>query len=263
LAAVAAAPASLFPAVQKWLDLLTPSAAALSLLLAIALVVQAIRHGRAVRRLESRLAEREGAAARVSLDRLAQLQRRSGTSVLAPREPGPRLPRPGRIGAIVAVAALVVGTGWYLFVRDSGSGTTSHATTGRTTTAPTTTKAQPIDNTSTTVPDNPAPLPQGKGAYTILVLNGTTIPRAAGSVFVPAVQRFGYNTAPAGDATSKDVKKSFVMFLPGREAVADNVAHDLGIKTKLPLDGVEVPQDTSGVDAIVVLGLDLASGSTP
>ena len=109
---------------QKWLDLLTPSAAALSLLLAIALVIQAIRHGRSVRRLESRLADREGAAARVSLDRLTQLQRRAGTSTGHQEDKqrdSPRLPPVGNIAAIVAVLAVVAGTGWYLFVRDGGS----------------------------------------------------------------------------------------------------------------------------------------------
>jgi hypothetical protein len=250
--------------VQKWLDLLTPSAAALSLLLVIALVIQAIRQGRAVRRLESRLAEREGAAARVSLDRLEQLQRRASTSTEAAAAPTGDGGRRRVIIAAVVALALVATIGWFVFGRDGGSSdaTAKTPTTTRTTSTPTKTPPQPID-TSNTVPENPATLPQDKGAYTVLVLNGTTVPRAAGTVFVPAVQRFGYNTAPAGDATSKDVKKSFVMFLPGREDVADNVAHDLGIKTKLPLDGVAVPQDTSGVDAIVVLGTDLATGRTP
>lgn len=259
-AAAAAGPASLTGAVQKWLDLLTPSAAALSLLLAIALVVQAVRHGRAVRRLESRLAEREGAGARVSVDRLAELQRRAKTSSLGTGSgTGWGIRRPGAVAALAAVVVLLGLGGWYLFLRgDSGS-----ASSSSTTTTSTTQKPRPVANASTTVPENPEALPQSKSAYTVLVLNGTTIPRAAGSVWVPAVQRFGYNTAPAGDATSKDVKRSFVMYLPGREAVADNVAHDLGIKQKLPLDGLEVTQDTSSVDAVVVLGLDLASGRTP
>jgi hypothetical protein len=40
----------------SWLNLLTPSAAVIAIFLAIALVVQSFRHGRAIRRLEQQLA---------------------------------------------------------------------------------------------------------------------------------------------------------------------------------------------------------------
>jgi hypothetical protein len=256
--------------VQKWLDLLTPSAAALSLLLAIALVVQAIRHGRAVRRLESRLAEREGAAARVSLDRLSQLSHRSGTStgMLAPKRKreGPQLPRLGNLAAIAAVIALVLGTSWYLFIRDDGSGSAATSTTQTRSTATgsgTTTQApEPVGAANDQVPANPAPLPQSKGAYTVLVLNGSGVQGAARNM-LPLVQAAGYNTANPDNASTSDEKTSFVMYLPDKQDVADNVAHDLGIKRRVPLDGVSVTQDTQDVDAIVIVGLDLARRSSP
>lgn len=255
---------------QKWLDLLTPSAAALSLLLAIALVVQAIRHGRAVRRLESRLAEREGAAARVSLDRLSQLSRRSGTSTdtLAPKSKrereGSRLPPLGNLAAIAAVIALVLGTGWYLFIRDDGSGSAATSTTPtRSTATNTTTQApQPVGAANDQVPEDPAPLPQSKGAYTVLVLNGSGVPKAAANM-VPLVETAGYKAAPPNNASTSDEKTSFVMYLPDKQDVADNVAKDLGIKRRVPLDGVSVTQDTQDVDAIVIVGLDLARRSSP
>ena len=249
---------------QKWLDLLTPSAAALSLLLAIALVIQAIRHGRAVRRLESRLAEREGAAARVSIDRLTQLSRRSSTSIgpLKPRRESPRLPPLGNAAAIAAVLALVLGTGWYLFIRDGGDSSAATSSNATTSTPATTTSRQPVSAANDLVPENPPPLPQSKGAYTVLVLNGSGVPRAAANM-IPLVATAGYNTAKPNNASTSDEKTSYVMYLPGKENVADNVAKDLGIKRRAPLDGVSVTQDTQDVDVIVIVGLDLARRSSP
>ena len=251
---------------QKWLDLLTPSAAALSLLLAIALVVQAIRHGRAVRRLESRLAEREGAAARVSIDRLTQLTRRSGTSLApssTPRRDSPRLPPLGNVAAIAAVLALVLGTGWYLFIRDGGDSSAATSSNATTSAPATTTSRQPVAAANNLVPENPAPLPQSKGAYTVLVLNGSGVPRAAANMN-PLVATAGYHTTDVNNATTTSPEKtSYVMYLPGKENVADNVAKDLGIKRRAPLDGVTVTQSTQDVDAIVIVGLDLARRSSP
>lgn len=248
---------------EKWLELLTPSAAALSLLLAIALLVQAIRHGRSVRRLENRLAEREGAAARVSLDRLAQLQRRAGTStgLLEPRRESPRLPPLGTLAAVMGVLAVVLGTGWYLFLRDDDgaeAGPAATATATRTTTTP---KPQP-PSANNEVPAAPEPLEQAKSAYTILVLNGSGVSRAAANL-VPRVTQEGWNTAPPDNASTTDEKTSFVMYLSGKENVADHLANDLGIKKKLPADGVTIAQDIQDVDAIVIVGLDLATSSSP
>jgi hypothetical protein len=80
---------------------------------------------------------------------------------------------------------------------------------------------------------------------------------------VPLVEAAGYKAAPPDNASTSDEKSSFVMFLPDRQTVADNVAKDLGIKRRVPLDGVAVTQDTQDVDAIVIIGLDLARRSSP
>ncbi len=247
---------------EKWLDLLTPSAAALSLLLAIALVIQAIRHGRSVRRLETRLAEREGAAARVSLDRLTQLQRRAGTStgLLDPKRPARTRPV-GQVVAIAAVVAVVGGTGWYLLMRGGDSGQAEPTVTTRT--SGTTTATKPLSpSANNEVPTTPPTLDQPKSAYTILVLNGSGVPRAAANL-VPLVQQNGWNTAPPDNATTQDEKTSFVMYLPGKEAIADNIAIDLDITRKQPADGVEITQDITDVDAIVIIGVDLATRRSP
>ncbi len=249
---------------EKWLDLLTPSAAALSLLLVLAIVVQAIRHGRALRRLESRLAEREGAAARVSLDRLVQLQRRAGTSTRldASRREGPRLPRVGNVAAVVVVLALVGGTAWYVFARDDGSGS---ATQSPTATSPGTNSTPRLSTTAqdATVPANPAPLPQPKSAYTILVANGSGVDGAAARIVLPVVRDAGWSTADPVNAPTSDEETAFVMYLPGKEAVADNVAKDLGITTRVPQDGYPLTSDLADVDAIVIIGKDLATRLAP
>lgn len=245
---------------QKWLDLLTPSAAALSLLLAIALLIQAIRHGRAVRRLESRLAEREGAAARVSIDRLSQLQRRTKTSSIVPEAPpGPgRSPNYARLSIAAAIVAIVAGTSWYVFLRDKDTGTAASptTTTSKTTSTPTTPAAF-----KRTVPENPPTLANSRSFYTVLVLNGSKVPGAARNIVIPRVQSLGWGTAPAQDAPVADIQKtSFVIPLDGKDDVADNLAKDLGITRREPLDGFELaPDQVDAVDAIVVFGLDLAS----
>lgn len=249
---------------EKWLDLLTPSAAALALLLVLALLVQAVRHGRSVRRLEKRLAEEEGAAARVSLDRLQQLQRRTSISS-APIESAERAPRgPSNlpaIAAVVTVLALVGGTAWYVFFRDSGDGDSAAP---QTTSTPTqTARPEPVPPGPREVPATPAALRNSKAAYTILVLNGTNITGAAGSRINPRVIEAGWNTAQPGDSPTKGVKEAFVVFFPGKEEIADNVAKDLGITKKSPPDGIGLDRDTADVDAIVIVGEDLANRFAP
>ena len=106
---------------QKWLDLLTPSAAAIAILIAIALAFQATRQGKAIKRLEERIAEREGAGARVALDRIRSLQRRTSSG------DGRRL---APVAAAVAALAVAGGTVWYVALRDSGSNEATQTVTG-------------------------------------------------------------------------------------------------------------------------------------
>ncbi len=255
-------------AVEKWLDLLTPSAAALALLLVLALLVQAIRHGRAVRRLEARLAEEEGAAARVSLDRLQQLQRRATTSSTVTSEArGPRAPRgPSRLPAIAAVATVLglVGlTSWYVFVKDDG-GDSAAPTQSTETATSTPTPAKPPAASPQEIPATPEPLPSSKAAYTILALNGSGINRAAGDRVNPAIQQLGWQTTGPKNAPGlSDLAVSFVIYIDGKEIIADNIGKDLGIKKKEPLSGFKLDADTSNVDAIVVVGKDLAERFAP
>ncbi len=277
--------------VDKWLDLLTPSAAALAILFAVALVIQSIRHGRALRRLEGRLAEREGAGARVSLDRLRELQQRRTPSVpaeipdaavadaaiaddaddvhdvedLEPERPvrtGARGPRWQPIVAAVAVLAVVAGTVSYLFLRGDDGNAANEPTTTLVQTGTSTansSKTLPTPNqVVTTVPDTPKNLAGGKGAYVVKVLNGTAITGVAGYL-TPRIGLMGYQTVDPTNAAAKDIAKSFVVYTDTSKIdLAQNLAKDLGITEIRPLDGVQLDSadDAVGVDALVVVGND-------
>ena len=65
---------------MAWLDLVTPSAAILGLFAAVGLIIVAIRQGRAIRRLEERLARQGEAATPAPLQRIAELQARQKVS---------------------------------------------------------------------------------------------------------------------------------------------------------------------------------------
>lgn len=280
--------------VDKWLELLTPSAAALAILFAIALVIQSIRHGRALRRLESRVAEREGAGARVSLDRLRELQKRrrvaaakdtdteaeptvAGVAIPAlvseddgdaddyEREPVGRF-RWQPVAAALAVLAVVSGTTWYLFFRGDDTGTASEPTATLTQTTPgsgtgttRTTDQLPTPNeVVTTASATPKPLANGRGAYTVKVLNGSGITGLAATI-TPIVQGHGWQTVPAGNLALQTETKSYVVYVTRAKIdVADNLAKDLGLTTLGPVDGVNLTSedDAVGVDALVVLGND-------
>lgn len=242
---------------QKWIDLLAPSAAAVAILIAIALAIQAIAQGRAIKRLEERIADQDGAAARVSLDRIRALQRRTS----AGGGGGGAGVRLGPLAAVIAIAAVLAGTGWYVFLRgDSTEGAKTPTTTGTTGQTKTLPNAQEV---RTTANPNPTPLTPSRGAFTILVQNGTFVPGAAAAGVVPALTQAGYNTAQPTNATRQDFKVSEVVYLPGKENVADNVAKDLGISKLSPLDGIEINQSTSDIDAVVIVGEDLANKYRP
>lgn len=235
---------------QKWLDLLTPSAAAVAILVALALVVVALRQGRAIRRLEERVADTDGAAARISLDRLQSLGRRAGETTRV---------NPATAAAVLIGAGVLGSAGWYFFMRDEPAKSASKTTT--TTSNP---DATPLKQVRTAPNPDPKPLVPNKAAFKILVLNGSGVDGAAGGAVTPVVASMGYATAPADNATQRDLQQSVVVELPGKGNVADNVAKDLGITKLMGQDGV-VPAayDLTGIDAIVVVGKDLAAKYRP
>src|SRR5262245_48021165 len=90
-------------------------------------------HGRALRRVERRIAEGGGAAGDAGLERIAALQARERTSQGGVSRGGSALRVAGVVGGSVLVLALVVGGGYFLFFRDDNGDATAASTGDRTT----------------------------------------------------------------------------------------------------------------------------------
>jgi hypothetical protein len=238
---------------MEWLDLLAPSAAVLAVLAAIGLVVQSIRHGRAIRRLEDRLAERGEAAAEAPLQRIAELQARAQVTA----EGGGVSSGVVRTGLAVlaVVAALVVAAAgvWWFVVRDDGGEGTATVAEQPVETAPAT---PPQDETL--VPADP-PVISDKSRYTVTIFNASGVTGAAREQMQPVVEGEGYQVGIVDDAPdgTSDLRQSVVMYAEGRRDVGWNVAKDLGIRRAGPVDGITNEQ-TGGADAVVLVGRDLA-----
>ena len=107
------------------------------------------------------------------------------------------------------------------------------------------------------VPDDP-PAIQDRAAYTVAVLNASGVTGAARDVVAPKVETAGYRLGEVGDANDQNLASSVVMWKPGKQAVAQTVAKDIGITSAPPLDGVA--SDAIGdADVVVVVGKDLAA----
>jgi LytR cell envelope-related transcriptional attenuator len=250
---------------MAWLDLVTPSAAILGLFAAVGLIIVAIRQGRAIRRLEERLARQGEAATPAPLQRIAELQARQKVS-----SGTPSLDRQLRMVGAIVVAALVIvlaiGGIWYLFVRgDGNSGATAQEPAAATATSTTGTAPgapNPVD--STLVPGD-VPSLGDPSRYTVAVFNASGITGIARTVVAPALQNEGFQvptslvTNPPDGAT--DRAQSVVMWTKGNKRVAWNVAKILGIKRAPPLDGY-TPAQVGNAAAIVLVGRDLAPAGT-
>jgi LytR cell envelope-related transcriptional attenuator len=250
---------------MDWVDILVPGAAILALFGVVALVIQSIRQGRAIRRVEERAAVGGGAATEVPMKRLMELQARiegRKPPAAAAGEPsaGPDVRR--RVVIVVSsllVLALAGGGAWYLFVRDDGGGSTAAAQGDGATTTTAPVRPQPAAAVSGRVPASVPPI-DNKAAYTVAVFNASGITGAAGQKIAPRVTQAGYNLGPVDNAQAQDPTKSVVMWAKGKRNVAWNVAKDLGIKKATPLDGGFSAQGLGSVDVVVVVGLDLARG---
>lgn len=244
---------------MEWLDLVVPTVAILAAFAAIGLIVTAIRQGRAIRRLEERLARSGDASVDAPLQRIADLQARHATS----SGRSPDIQRQLRIGAVVAVTALVLvaagGGIWYLFVRDDGGSASADSSQPAATQQGAQTAPVPPPPDQAAVPED---VPQiDKGAHTVAVFNASGIDGVAGDIVAPALENEGYQVPlvanpPDGDT---DRQKSVVMYSQGQRKAAQNVASDLGITRAPPLDGYTNDQ-VGDADVIVLVGLDIANG---
>ena len=214
----------------EWLDLVVPTVAILAAFAAIGLIVTAIRQGRAIRRLEERLA-RTGDAA---IGRAAAADRRPPGSPRHLLEQVARHPAPGRMGAVIS-------HGLILMPPVLGSGTCSSATTA----PPRPTPARRPPPNRPKAPPRPGP---GGGAgrtsrrstrapTTVAVFNASGIDGVAGDIVAPALENEGYQVPlVANPPDDSDRQKSVVMYSQGQRKAAQNVAKDLGVAQAPPLD---------------------------
>ena len=63
----------------------------------------------------------------------------------------------------------------------------------------------------------------------------------------------GYRIGAARNAERSDYAASFVMFRPGYRPEAARLAHDLGLRLVMPLDGL-IPSQLHGSQLVLILG---------
>ena len=245
---------------MEWLDLVVPSAAILALFGVVALVVVAIRQGRAIRRLEERLARSGDAAVDAPLQRIAELQARQRVSEGGGVSSGQL--RTAGVVALVAIALVAaIGGVWYLFLKDGDSASASSDSTtlpaGASNGTPTTTVPKPVN--STLVPADP-PVLADKSAYTVAVFNASGVSGAAADVIAPELTNEGWTVSKVDNPPDGETGRtqSVVMYAKGKQDVAQNVAKALGIRRAPPLDGYTSAQ-TGDADVVVLVGTDIAN----
>lgn len=219
---------------------------------ALGLGMVAWRRQATIKSLEARASSGLGLSAPVASDRTMALRGRTSTSqggLPAPSDTGTPW---GIITAFIAVLLIGGLAGWWFVIRDSGGG-------AATTTAQSQAANGPLGpDPAVQVPEDP-PAIQDRAAYTVAVLNASGVTGAAGTTVAPKVETAGYRLGEVGDASTEDAMVSSVMWRPGKQAVAQNVAKDLGITQAPPLDGIAASK-LGDADVVVVVGKDLAAG---
>ncbi len=206
-----------------------------------------------IKALEGRQAAAAGMSSPVASDRLMALRKRSTTSQgdLAVSAGPTRLV--GIITAFIIVILLGGFVGYWFVMRDQpGTSTTPAAAGGIVGKGPL------GPDPATQVPSDP-PAILDHAAYTVAVLNASGVTGAADTTVAPKVETAGYRVGDVADAASKNQLTSVVMWKPGQQAVAQNVARDLGITQAPPLDGIATSK-IGIADVVVVVGKDLAAG---
>jgi hypothetical protein len=238
---------------NDWIMISATMVMCVSLLGAVGLAVIAWRRRATLRGLEAREQGGLGTSAPVATDRVQALASRDGVSQGGVAATGSAGHGP-LIGVVVAATLLIVAggaTGWWFLLRDTGATAAVVATPIRPANAPM------GSDPASVVPDNP-PAIQDRAAYTVAVLNASGVTGAAANTVAPKVETAGYRVGEVGDANDQDLGRSVVMWRDGKQAIAQNVAKDLGITSAPPLDGIGA--DAVGeADVVVVVGKDAAS----
>jgi len=258
----------------SWLNLLTPSAAILALFLGIALVIQSIRNGRRIKRIEQQISTAGLASYDPTLERLKELsglsEQRAPAAATAtaeagrprrtPRPPGNR--RPLLIGGIVVAVLIVAGIAWALIAQggSSSTSTTTHATTHTaTTTHPATTSSTSTTTHASSVCSGVAPF-ASPSSVTVTVLNGSGVAGAARNVVSPKISGVGFNIGTVGNAPTTGNATTSIQYVTKADIpAACTVATTLGV----PQTNVEalavIPASQAGTSGVVVVvGKDTA-----
>lgn len=247
---------------MSWLNLLTPSAAVIAIFLALALVIQSFRHGRAIRRLEQQLASAGLSAYDPTIDRLKRLSETAKADQAASAR-APLLTRRTLAIAGVVIAILLVAGGAFALVRHS----TTHSAKSTATTPATHTQAS--SSTTASAATTPAVVTScadakpiaDPAAVTVSVYNGTAVAGAAGRDIGPKLTALGYTLGAVANAPdgAQDTTATEVQYATHADfAAACSVATALGVSSSQvgPLSIVSAAAD-GGAGVVVLIGQDL------
>ena len=241
---------------MQWFDIATPALAVLALFLGVALLVQTIRHSRALRSIEERLTAGGASAGEAPLERLRDLQARVGISSGLRARTSPV----AWIATGVVLLALLGAGAWWAGWLGGGGNTTQGSTTagsgGGTTTSkrPVVAPDATLCGTVTRVSD--------PGAVTVAVLNASGITGKAFTVQNDLKVK-GYSPGKVGyppDGTN-NLKTTAVEYVTQADRTAAcNVAQDLAVKPvrAVALEGLTAAQ-IGDANVVVLLGTDVAS----
>ncbi len=244
----------------SWLNLLTPSAAIIAIFLAVALVVQSIRHGRQIRRIEQQINSAGIASYDPTLDRLKELSGLSERPDAVGRTRTERGRRPLIIAGIVLAAIIVAGIIWALF-GGGGSSSRSSASTGaaRTQTSATHTTTRTA-TTAASLCANVAPV-ASPAAVTVSVYNASGVAGAARNIVAPKITGVGYTLGTVGNAPGAAVSAaSSIQYVTKTDIpAACSIATALGVApTRITALTVVTPQQAGTSRVVVVVGKDIA-----
>ncbi len=255
---------------MSWLNLLTPSAAVLAIFLAIALVVQSFRHGRAIRRLQQQIASAGLAAYDPTLDRLKALSGLSNEAAVGGRSRRIATRR-NLIGAAVVVGVLILAGGGWALLRHDGSPSPSTTSSTKTTTHPAKATTPPTTSTATNTATTPAvtascatatPITD-PSSVTVSLYNGSGVNGAAGKVIGPKLSALGYAIGTVANAPNglTSASTSTVEYVGKADLnAACSVATALGVSaTQVAPLTLLTPAAASGSGVVVLIGRDIAS----
>jgi hypothetical protein len=257
----------------SWLNLLTPSAAILALFLGIALVIQSIRHGRQIKRIEQQISTAGLASYDPTIDRLKELsglsEQRGSTApataavARARRTPGtPRDRRPLIIAGIVIAVLVVAGIAWALLARSgssSAASTTTHAQTHTASSTHPATTTTPTSTQASSVCSGVAPF-GSPSSVTVTVLNGSGIAGAARDVVSPKLSGVGFNIGAVSNAPTTGNPTTSIQYVAKADIpAACSIATTLGVPQANVTALTVIPTAQAGTSGVVVVvGKDTA-----